>query len=202
MLSIMNFLAHLFLAEPTDESRIGGILADFTVGRIETLERQYGPGIARGIQLHRDIDRFTDTHPVVHNSVACLQPEQGMFAGIVVDVVYDYFLLKHWHRFTDEPVEAFLDTAYTSLNRMDWDFPEKYRSVIPRMIESNWLLSYRTLDGIHYALSRMSSRLNSRFPKGTNMHAAINSIRHCYDVLDRNFLAFFPELIAFARGGR
>ena len=57
----MNFLAHLFLAEPTDESRIGGILADFTVGRIEELRKRYGPGIARGIQRHRDIDRFTDS---------------------------------------------------------------------------------------------------------------------------------------------
>ncbi len=195
----MNFLAHLFLAEPTDESRIGGILADFTVGRIQELEKRYGSGIARGIQLHRNIDRFTDTHPVVRNSIACLQPEQGLFSGIVVDVVYDYFLIKHWHCFTDEPVEDFLETAYASLGRMDWDFPERYRYVIPRMIESNWLLSYRTLDGIHDALSHMSYRLNARFPKGTSLHYAIDRIRHCYDVLDHDFLEFFPELIDFVR---
>jgi len=198
----VNFLAHLFLAEPTDESRIGGILADFTVGRIEDLEKQYGSEIARGIQRHRDIDRFTDTHPVVRNSIACLQPEQGIFSGIIVDVVYDYFLIKHWNRFSDEPVEGFLETAYSSLQRMDWDFPETYRYVIPRMIASNWLLSYRTLEGVHDALSRMSYRLSSRFPRGTTLHHAIDRIRHCYDVLDRDFLTFFPDLIAFTRFGR
>ncbi len=67
------------------------------------------------------------------------------------------------------------------------------------MIESNWLLSYRTLDGIHDALSRMSYHLNSRFPKGTSLHYAIDRIRHCYDVLDRDFLVFFPKLIDFVR---
>jgi acyl carrier protein phosphodiesterase len=195
----MNFLAHLFLAEPTDGSRIGGVLADFTVGRIEELARRYGPEIARGIQLHRELDRFTDTHPAVRHCVACLQPEQGVFAGIAVDVVFDYFLLKHWNRFTDETVEDFLDAAYASLRRMDGDFPDTYRAVIPRMIESNWLLSYRTLDGIHHALSRMSSRLSSRFPRGMNLHYAINSIRQYYTSLDRDFLTFFPEALDFAR---
>lgn len=195
----MNFLAHLFLAEPTDESRIGGILADFTVGRIETLEARYGPGIARGIQLHRDIDRFTDSHPAVRSSVACLQPAQGMFAGIVVDVVYDYYLLKHWHQFTDEPPDVFLERAYASLRRMEWDFPPTYQAVVGRMLEGHWLPSYGTLEGVHYALFRMSERLKSRFPKGTNLHRAIECIHRCYKVLDRDFLIFFPEVIALTQ---
>ena len=67
------------------------------------------------------------------------------------------------------------------------------------MIESDWLLSYRTLDGIHDALSRMSHHLNARFPKGTSLHYAIDRIRHCYDALDRDFLVFFPEVIDFVR---
>lgn len=189
----MNFLAHLFLAEPTDESRIGGILADFTVGRIEALRKHYGPEIARGIQRHRDIDRFTDSHPAVLRSIGCLQPEHGIFSGIIVDVVYDYFLLKHWDRFSPESVEDFLATAYQSLQRMEWDFPEKYQYVIPRMIASDWLLSYRTLAGIDDALSRMSSRFSRR----TSLDSAIYTIRQCYNNLDADFLEFFPELMAF-----
>lgn len=191
----MNFVAHLFLADPTDEARIGSVLADFTAGRIEDLQQRFGIAIAEGIRQHRAVDRFTDTHPTVLHSIACLEPEHGMFAGIIVDVVYDHFLLKHWTRFTTTPLSEFIETVHTSLRRDDWEFPPRYRYVIPRMVESHWFLSYGTIEGVAQALRLM----NLRFERETSLSRAGESLQRCYQVLEDDFLRFFPELVAFAR---
>ena len=49
----MNYVAHLFLAEPSDEHRIGSLLADFTVGTIATMRSRYEDQIASAyVQMH------------------------------------------------------------------------------------------------------------------------------------------------------
>ncbi len=190
----MNYLAHLFLAEPSDEHRIGSILADFTAGRIEDLARKYGPEIAKGIQQHRQIDRFTDSHEHVLHSIKCLKPGHGLFSGIIVDVCYDHFLIKYWEEFSPEPLLTFFESIYHSLSRNDWDFPPRYRRVIGRLVQEKWLISYRHIDNVGYALSR----IGQRFSRKTPLDNAIHGIKACYHVLEQDFLLFFPELIRFA----
>ncbi|MCP4396424.1 MAG: DUF479 domain-containing protein [bacterium] len=194
----MNYVAHLFLTDPSDESRIGSILADFSVGRIEDLRRKFGPKIAKGIQEHREIDRFTDTHKHVLHSIDCLRPEHGIFSGIIVDVCYDHFLIKHWHRYSQEPVEDFLESAYCSLSRNGWDFPPRYQNAIGHMVRHKWLISYREIDNVGYALSQ----IGTRFSHKTSLDWAIHAIKTCYDVLEEDFLRFFPDLMSFVEGLR
>ena len=189
----MNYVAHLFLAEPSDENRIGSILADFTAGRIEDLSRRYGPEIARGIKQHREIDRFTDSHEHVLNSIECLKPDHGLFSGIVVDVCYDHFLIKYWEEFSHEPLPDFFDSIYRSLSRDEWDFPPRYRRVIGHMVREKWLITYRHIDNVGYALSR----IGQRFSRKTPLDDAIHGIKSCYQVLEKDFLLFFPKLMAF-----
>ena len=192
-LLVMNYLAHLFLAEPSDESRIGSLLGDFVAGRIEDLCEKYGQEIARGIQRHRDVDQFTDTHPIVRHSMACLEPEHGMFSGIIIDVCYDHFLLKHWTTFSPEPLVEFIAAVHTSLSRQDWDFPPHYQWMIPWLIKEQWLTSYRSLNGVQRALVG----INYRFSRETTLGHAIESIKRCYQELEADFLRFFPEVIRF-----
>ena len=54
----MNFFAHLVLAEPTPQSRLGNLMGDFCQGLdLKTLP----VAVQAGIWRHRAIDRFTDT---------------------------------------------------------------------------------------------------------------------------------------------
>jgi len=55
----MNYLAHLLLAGENPEHRLGGLMADFVRGRIETLSQHYPEGVVQGIIDHRGIDSFT-----------------------------------------------------------------------------------------------------------------------------------------------
>ena len=94
----MNYLAHLYLAEDSDESLLGNLLGDFVKGR---LEEQYSPEIIKGIKTHRKVDAYTDFN---QNFLACkklLRPDRRRFAGIIVDMSFDHFLAKNWADYSD-----------------------------------------------------------------------------------------------------
>ena len=60
----MNFLAHIYLSDDHPKIMVGNFIGDFVKGK--NFREQFEPDIARGIELHRIIDVFTDSHPVVH----------------------------------------------------------------------------------------------------------------------------------------
>ncbi len=190
----MNYLAHLFLCEDTDEGRIGSLLADFTVGTIKDLEARFGEAISRSIRHHREVDRFTDTHPAVIHSVEALGQAYGLYSGIVLDVVFDHFLLRHWDSFSSKKKEAFYDVSYGSLARDDWDFPERYQTVVQRLVERRWLNMYYELDNFKIALAR----IGERFDRETPLNGDIQGIRDNYSLIEKDFLSFFPQLMVFS----
>ena len=58
----MNYLAHLFLASDKGNARLGGLLADFVRG---DAKQQYSADIQFEIEMHKLINAYTDSHPVV-----------------------------------------------------------------------------------------------------------------------------------------
>jgi acyl carrier protein phosphodiesterase len=191
----MNYVAHLYLAKSTDEHRIGSLLADFTVGPLDALRRKYSDDIVEGIAHHRAVDRFTDTHDDVARALDGVKHHFGLYSGIVVDVVYDHFLLKHWARYAEIPTERFFDTVYRSLARWEWPYPERYRRVVTRLIEHRWLASYSDLRMVSYALKKVGTR----FSKPTPLDDTFPAIKENYRLLEETFLTFFPDLVTYAK---
>ena len=70
----MNYLAHFALAGPETGLLVGGFLGDYIKGR---LENRFSPEIERGIRLHRAIDQYTDSHPVVKTATSDLIPDSA-----------------------------------------------------------------------------------------------------------------------------
>jgi acyl carrier protein phosphodiesterase len=58
----MNFLAHIYLSGSEHEILIGNFIADSIRGKQFDA---YQNSIQQGILLHREIDEYTDSHPVV-----------------------------------------------------------------------------------------------------------------------------------------
>ena len=89
----MNYLAHIYLSGDDDEDlMIGNYIGDCVKGRRIS---DYPFRIQCGLLLHREIDSFTDTHPVYLQSKRRFMPVAGHYAGVVCDVVYDHFLAKN-----------------------------------------------------------------------------------------------------------
>lgn len=188
----MNFLAHLYLAERTPESVVGNLLADFVNGEYRD---HYSEAISRGIFTHRQVDRFTDSHPVFLQSVRRIPDDFRLLKGIMIDVFYDHFLAKNWKDYSDISLESFCDYAYGILLDYRPSAPLKMRKMIPLMIKHNWLLSYREISGIGMALKGLSGRLSRR----NNLGESVIELERNYRELEEDFRKFFPELIEFVR---
>ena len=105
----MNFLAHIYLSHDDDDIKIGNFIADSIRGK---KYKNYPAQIQRGILLHRHIDTFTDAHPTVRQSTKRLHENYSHYSGVIVDILYDHFLAKNWKKYSDVPLETYVDDFY------------------------------------------------------------------------------------------
>jgi len=189
----MNFLAHLYLSGDNPKRMVGNFIGDFVKGK--HLAEKFEPEIVNGIELHRAIDSFTDSHPVVLRSKIRLRGKYRHYAPVIVDVFYDHFLAKFWDDYyTALPLERYARHAYTTLETFHSILPEDVKYLLPHMISGNWLVNYASTEGIRRALAGMSRR--SRFdPK---MDESIDDLQSSYEDFRSEFVEFFPELERFA----
>ena len=187
----MNHLAHTFLAPDSPEARVGSILGDFTRG----LDWDHVPSpVLAGVRHHLAVDVFTDQHPQVLASKSLFSRERRRFAGVALDILYDHFLLRHWEQFSDWDKDTFIRTVYRDLQNHQALMPDNMAVVTRRMVEHDWFGAYQDMDNIGYALDRVASRI--RF--ANRFTGIIDEIRANESELEEHFLAFFPELQAFA----
>lgn len=189
--TLMNFLAHLYLSGDDSRTMVGNFIGDFVKGR--NLHEQFEPGIVKGIELHRAIDAFTDTHPVVKESKVRLRAKYRHFAPVIVDVFYDHFLASDWSLYHHQDLPGFAQYAYDTLMSFDSILPEGVRRMLPYMINGNWLLNYAQVEGIQRALTGMTRRS----PYDSKMDESVNDLRQHYDEFHAEFTLFFPELVKF-----
>ena len=191
----MNHLAHLFLASPGAESLIGNLSGDFVKGPIGD---RFPPGIAAGIAQHRRIDAFTDSHPSVAAFRRVLTPEHGHYSRVIADMFFDHFLAARFDELGGEPLEDFLARTFAIIDPHQDALPGLLRVIYPRMRDEEWLLSYREVGGIHHALRNMSRR----FSRKPQLETASRHLVDSRAELERLFDQLFPDVVAFAKGGR
>lgn len=187
----MNHLAHLFLAPDSEHHRVGSLLGDFARGLDAT---SLPPAIHEGLRHHRSVDAFTDRHPQVLASKRLFSSQRRRFAGVALDILYDHYLLRNWHRFSAMAVDEFIDQVYAELQQHCDAMPEKMQIVTGQIVRYDWFRSYKGLDNIGFALDRVANRI--RFQ---HSFAGIIEEIHAHDQeLEARFLAFFPDLRAHA----
>ena len=189
----MNFLAHVYLADGSDDSIVGSLMGDFVKG---PLDGRHGDAVTHAIALHRRIDSFTDAHPVVAASRARVSVERRRYAGILVDVFYDHFLARHWDDYSDVALERFTARVYAALRAHHAVLPERLQYMAPRMAAHDWLASYRHLEAVAIALDRMGERLK----RGNALLGSAVELEANYAAFEADFRAFFPEVVRFVGG--
>jgi len=120
----MNFLAHAYLSFGQEEILVGNFIADFVRGK--EMEN-YPKKVQLGIQLHRAIDTYTDSHPLVKQVQSFLIPRFGHYSRVISDVFFDYFLAKNWKNYSDTPLEQFSLDTYRTLSSSPQELPEAFR---------------------------------------------------------------------------
>ncbi|MCO4820931.1 MAG: acyl carrier protein phosphodiesterase [Flavobacteriaceae bacterium] len=188
----MNYLAHIYLSGNDNTVTVGNFMADGIKGK-DYLE--YSKAIQIGILLHREIDTFTDAHPVVRLSTKRLHKKYSHYSGIIVDILYDHFLAKNWKHYCDIPLEDYTVEFYDMLDDHYDILPTRIKKMMPYMIADNWLLSYASIAGISKVLDGMNRRTNNK----VKMDQAVFELEAFYNEFEQEFTAFFEELITFSQ---
>jgi len=186
----MNFLAHIYLSYDNNQITIGNFIADGIRGKDY---KKFPIEIQKGILLHRQIDTFTDAHPIVRQSTKRLHKNYGHYSGVIVDILYDHFLAKNWKQYSKIPLEEYIDSFYDLLGEHFEILPLRIQKMMPHMIVGNWLLSYAKIEGIQKVLDGMNRRTQNK----SGMHNATIELKEFYTEFEAEFTSFFEELQTF-----
>jgi acyl carrier protein phosphodiesterase len=188
----MNFLAHIYLSGSNDMVKIGNFMADSVRGN---KFENYSIELKKGILLHRAIDSFTDSHPIYRQSKHRLHEKYGHYSGVIMDIFYDHYLAKNWHKYSDEPLETYADNFYSLLQRNYDILTPTVQKMIPYMMARNWLVCYASIEGLTTILFQMDHRTKNRVA----MHESINELQEFNAQFEQEFFDFFEELTDFCK---
>lgn len=186
----MNFLAHLYLSENNTDILIGNFIADHIKGNKFS---HFSEDIKRGIILHREIDTFTDVHPIVRKSKRRLHKRYNHYDGVIIDIFFDHFLAKNWKEYSEIPLNVYASSVYKLLQENINILPEKTQELLPYMIKYNWLYNYQFAKGIQEVLNGMNRRTNGK----SQMNLASEDLLIHYNLFEEDFKLFFEELREF-----
>ncbi|MFV0366488.1 MAG: ACP phosphodiesterase [Mangrovibacterium sp.] len=185
----MNVLAHIYLSGDSEDCMLGNFIGDFVKGKDF---QYYSPEVQRGIFMHRTIDSFTDSHLLVMEAKSFFRDPYRKYAGVVVDIIFDYFLIKNWSSYSTLTLRNYTQQAHAVLLNRFHLLPQGAKGMLINFIRNKRILRYATLEGIENTLSTMS-----KFTSLPNYSArAIQIIAEEEEEINTRFLAFFAELQA------
>ncbi len=186
----MNFLAHLLVSKNDEQVMVGNFIGDFVKG---SQIHEFGEQIQKGIRLHRAIDSYTDSHPVVMESKKRLRGQYRHYSPVIVDVFYDHFIARDWQKFSSEPLLDFTQRFYKLMEKYATEIPKSVNQMLVYMRSGNWLYNYQFVEGINQALTGMSKRTKFQ----SKMEYATSSLEENYEDFEREFHQFFPQLLHY-----
>ena len=178
----MNYLGHLLVLPDEGLLTLGNLLGDFFKGRPDRIEDR---DLRLGVTLHRQIDRFTDAHPIVIHSKARISEERRRVSGALVDIFYDHFLAQ------DLDIDSFRVPLLPYAARL----PENLRELPSRMISTQWLGSYSQIESVAYILTRMQQH-RSRI---VGLIGAEQELLLHYAAFRQDCADFYPQLQSFTK---
>lgn len=188
----MNYLAHIYLSGDNTDIQIGNFIGDAIKGKDF---QNYPLNILKGILLHRQIDSFTDMHPIVQRSKKRLHPRYGHYAGVLIDILYDYFLSVNWSHYSDVPIDDFIKGFYKNLQNNQSKLPTEIQQISTKLISYDWFSKYQSMSGIAIVLYGMEKRIKHNIP----LHKGIFDLKKNHQALEKDFNEFFPLLITHSK---
>lgn len=188
----MNYLAHFYLSHDNENLILGNLIADSMNGRLDSPRySSFSREIILGIKLHREIDWFTDNHPIVRQSIHRLQPKYHKYSGVIVDMYYDHLLARNWNKFSKTPLELYSSRVYQVFEENKEIIPLKMNRLVHSMISRDWLSNYRFEENLNWAFVGLSKR--AKFD--SKMENALEDLMENYLEYLNEFSDFFPQII-------
>ena len=186
----MNLLAHLHLSEGRPAGvAAGNLLADYLRRlQVAPLDADF----AAGVRLHRAIDAYADSHPVLRAVRTAFAPPWRRWGGILLDVAGDFFLTRDWPRHSPLPLREFTRSRLAAIQAYLHPRATPLSPLLDRAISEEWLLEYGSLSGLRTTFGRIARRS----PAAAALQGAEIEIARLHAPLQSAFDAFYPQLLA------
>lgn len=188
----MNFLAHIYLSGENDQIKIGNFIADGIHGKNFD---EFPIDVQKGIRLHREIDSYTDFHPIFRQSKHRLHERYGHYSGVIMDIFYDHFLAKNFSTYSNQLLTDFSDDFYKLLDDNFSILTPRFQNILPILKNENWLVMYATIEGISHILYNMDRRTKLR----SKMQFSVEELHLFYNEFEIEFTLFFEEVKNFVK---
>ncbi len=183
----MNHLAHLYLSSDNEEEMVGQFIADAVKGNDFNA---YTPNIRKGILLHRWVDSFTDTHELVKELRAEYRPKLGLYSGVLIDLVFDYFLAKDFQLHSGRELSEFQQFTFSVLNKHEEKFPERMKNYFFHMKDKEFMMKYAHPVGMAVIVRQMGMRS----ARGEALVQAGDYFLDYVEAASKYFPSFFQDL--------
>ncbi len=190
----MNFLAHLHLSGDNSAVMTGNFLGDFIRMKELTLSEDnvQNRNIIKGMRLHKCIDLYTDSHPLVKQVQKIFIPKFGKYASVLSDLYFDYLLCNHWQLFSSISLKEFSNSAYENLDVNRKFFNGHASRFYGYMYANNLLVNYGSLEGMKMVLNGISNR---RVSSNINLALSIEVFQEHESAIRDYFIKFYPDLL-------
>ncbi|QRV24480.1 ACP phosphodiesterase [Marinomonas foliarum] len=188
----MNYFAHLHIASITHTSWVGNLLGDFPVD-VESLDTD----LWIGWRLHQKVDVMVDKHEASVSFRSIPRKGRRRFAGIVQDIVMDYWLIQYWERFSVIPLNTFCHQALLGLVQDKERCPERLQSMIRSLENENWLANLGTVEGVEKAICSIMRR----WRHGEYLADFVEDLDEIIKQAEAPFLRLYPDLLKFVDEG-
>ena len=185
----MNYIAHIHIGIHTQTSLLGNFLGDFIKGS----QLQHLPfEIEQGIRLHRSIDVFTDSHPLVIELRRYFPRDIRRMAGVIIDIYFDYLLMQTWKRYSDTSFNTVFADFYQQLEKFSLPDNTHFQKVAKDIKKHQWLNEYINIETCFRAFVSIENRLKHKvvFAKKAQLF-----LLQYGDQLESSFQQFYPECL-------
>jgi len=188
----MNYLAHLLLSGDDEDVIFGNFIGDAVKG---VQYKEYSRSVQKGILLHRQIDTFTDSHPVYLKSKRRFYDNFPKISGVITDILYDHLLSIEWKNHTEANLQEFIDSSYLFLDSKIPQMPQRMVPIYGHMREHDWFTRYQSKEGTALSLMQIGKRMGF----GEKIGHSINEFEQKETLFIQEFNEFFEEMTDFSK---
>ena len=188
----MNYLGHAYLSFNHQDILVGNMISDFVKGRQRFV---FSGNIQKGIELHRNLDEFTDGHPATKKAMEIFRPAYRLYSGPIVDILYDHYLANDQEEFEDHTLKTFTGETYATLETYASQLPQRFLVAFTYMRAEDWLYNYKFERGMQKSLAGLVRR--SAFL--SESQTAYNLFLEHYVPLKEHYKEFFRDVKPFAK---
>jgi len=184
----MNYLGHLVLSGSNTKILLGNFIGDHVSDKTLQL---YDSSIQNGIELHREIDLFTDSHPISQELRGILFDRYRHRSRVILDLFYDHFLAADFRHFQSISLSDYVIKVSDVLQNQLHLMPKSAKHFFMAMQKYGWLEGYASIDVVCLVLNQMSRRKDMDL-----MGLSVEILEKHYSYFRAQTHAFLHEAIA------